>query len=58
MVGDESNREEQKFDFTAEGEVREWIGLDQARVQAIEHARDNTEYYGLAYEGVRLVGKF
>ena len=55
MVDDESNREERKFDFTAEGEEREWIGLDQARVQAIEHARDHTEFYGPGYQGVNFV---
>ena len=55
MADNESNREEHKFDFTPEGEAREWIGLDQARVQAIEHARDHTEFYGAGYQGANFV---
>ena len=54
MSEDQSNKEEQ-FDFTPEGETLGYIGLDQARIQAIEHARDNTGFYGPAYAGVRLV---
>ena len=33
----------------------DYIGLDQARVQAIEHARDNTDFYGPEYQGIRFV---
>ena len=31
-----------------------YIGLDQARVQAIEHARDHTDFYGPSYASLRL----
>jgi DNA-binding beta-propeller fold protein YncE len=46
---------EDKFDFNLAGDEVGQISLEQARVQAIEHARDNTDFYGPAYEGVRLV---
>ena len=55
MDEDRGKHDEEKFDFTAEGEVRKWIGLDQARVQAIEHARDHTEFYGPDYQGASFV---
>ncbi len=32
-----------------------YISLDQARVLAIEHARDNTDFYGPNYAGMNLV---
>ena len=50
--GDEK---QDKFDFTDSGEALEWVTLEQARVQAIEHARDNTGFYGAEYAEVRLV---
>ena len=54
MAGDEDEKQD-KFDFTREGEALGYILLDQARVQAIEHARDNTDFYGSSYAQVRLV---
>jgi len=54
MTEDPSNRQE-KSEFTLEGEALGYIGLDQARVRAIEEARDNTDFYGPSYAGVRLV---
>lgn len=51
MAQNQGDREERKLDFTPEGEVRGYIGLDQARVQAMEYARDNTEFYGPEYAG-------
>jgi hypothetical protein len=55
MSQNEGKHEEPKFDFTPEGELLGYIGLDQARVQAIEHARDNTDFYGPSFAEVRLV---
>ena len=52
-MAEEEETKEDKLDFTTTGEG--YIGLDQARVQAIEHARDNTDFYGPEYQGVRLV---
>jgi hypothetical protein len=51
MAEDEGKKEEEKFEFTPEGEALGYIGLDQARVQAVEHARDNTDFYGPECEG-------
>ncbi|MCH8207010.1 MAG: carboxypeptidase regulatory-like domain-containing protein, partial [Chloroflexi bacterium] len=54
MVEDEGKKEE-KFDFDSAGEVPGYISLEQARVLAIEHARDNTDFYGPRYRNRRLV---
>ena len=51
MADNEGNPEEPKLDFTSEGEASSYIGLDQARVQAIEHAQAHTEFYGPRYQG-------
>ena len=51
--GDEK---EDKFDaFTAEGEVLGYISSEQAGVLAMQHARDNRDFYGPAYSRVNLV---
>ena len=39
------DKKEEKFDFTAEGEALGYISLDQARILAIRHARENTGFY-------------
>ena len=46
MAENEGEQQQEKFDFTAEGEALDYIGLDQARIQAIEHARDHTDSSG------------
>ena len=47
---------EDKFDaFTAEGESLGYISLEQARVLAMQHARDNQDFYGPAYSRINLV---
>ena len=52
----EGEKKEDKFDsFTPEGEALGYISLDQARVLAIEHARDNREFYGSRYARRELV---
>ena len=48
MVQD-GGKEEEKLEFTAEGEAIGYISLDQARVLALRHARDNTDFYGRRY---------
>ena len=55
MFQDEEKKEEEKFEFTSEGEAVGYISLDQARVLAIEHARDNLEFYGSDYANQELV---
>ena len=44
MAQDEGKKEEEKFDFTSEGEVLGYISLDQARVLAGQHARETTDF--------------
>ena len=51
-------KEEGKFDFTSEGEAIAYISLDQARILAIEYARDHIDFYGPDYEGVNFVWEF
>ena len=55
MAEDESKQDEEKLKFTPEGETYGYISLDQARVRAIEHARDNREFYGPHYSQMELV---
>ena len=40
MVGKNGKQEEEKFDFTREGEALGYISLDQARVLAMRTARE------------------
>ena len=54
-MAEEEDKQEEKFEFTSEGEALGYISLDQARVLAIEHARDNTDFYGPEYAGIRLI---
>ena len=55
MAEDQGSKED-KFDpFTREGETLGYISLEQARVLAMRHARDNTDFYGSAYSRINLV---
>ena len=49
------DKQDLKFDFTPDGEGHSYISLDQARVLAVQHARDNTDFYGARYSEVNLV---
>ena len=42
----EDGEKDDKLEFTPEGETLGYISLDQARVLALQHARDNREIYG------------
>ena len=55
MAEDEGKKEEEKFEFAVEGEALGYISLDQARVLVIQHALDNTDFYGPSYSQVSLV---
>lgn len=50
-----SRKEEEKFEFTPEGESVGFISLDQAKIQAIVYARDNRDFYPSVYAGIRLI---
>lgn len=54
-MAEEEGKKEDEFRLTPEGEAEEWITLEQARVLAIEHARDNTGFYGRRYREINLV---
>ena len=53
-MADEDNKEE-KFEFTSDGEVVGYISLEQARLRAMQHARDNPDFYGRRYAQRDLV---
>ena len=51
-MAEDQGKEEEKFDFTPE--LEGYISLDEARVLALQHARDNREVYG-PYADAELV---
>ena len=55
MVEDEGKKDERKLDFTAEGEALAFVILDQARMLAIEDARENVDYLQSGYSRLFLV---
>ena len=46
MVEDSDKEDEVKLEFDSAGQAIAYISLDQARVLALQHARDNREFYG------------
>ena len=48
-MAEEEGKQEEKFDFTAEGEALGYISSDQARLRAGQHARENRQFYGRRY---------
>jgi len=55
MVDDNANEAGPKLEFDSAGQAIAYISLDQARVLALRHARDNREFYGRGYERRELV---
>ena len=55
MANEEGKKEEEKLEFTPEGEALGYISLEQARILAMEHARDNPDFYGARYQGTTLI---
>ena len=55
MAKEEDKKDEHKLEFTPEGETLGYISLDQARVLALQHARDNREFYGRRYSRRELL---
>ena len=55
MAEDQDKKDEEKFEFTFEGEALGYISLEQARLRAIQHARDNQAFYGSRYARRELV---
>ena len=54
MVDEEGKKEDEKLEFDSAGEALGYISLDQARLLAIQHARDHTEFYGRRYGRLTL----
>ena len=44
-MAEDQGKEEEKFDFTAEGEVLDYISLPQAVILSRRLGRENDEYY-------------
>ena len=47
-------KDEEKFDFTGEGEAVDYISLAQARLLAMQTARESPGEYGSQYQGVSM----
>ena len=54
MAEDQGKQEEEKFDFTHEGEAFGYISLDQARVLAMRTARETPGAYGRRFRNVPM----
>ena len=54
MVEDEGKQEEEKFEFTPEGESLGYISLDQAEVLAMRTARETPGAYGRRFRNVPM----
>ena len=52
---DPEDKKEDSFEFDSAGEAIEYISLDQARLVAVQAARETPGNYGQTYEGVRMV---
>ena len=55
MAEARDNKEEGKLDFDSAGQAIGYISLDQARVVALRHARDNRDFYGRRYSRGDLI---
>ena len=55
MAEDPDKKDEQKFDFTAEGEALDFVTLDQARFIAMQAARGEPGNYGPTWQTVPMV---
>lgn len=54
-MAEEDEKKEDKFDFTAEGEALGYISLAQARLLAMQAARETPGNYGRRFRGVSMV---
>ncbi len=53
-VSEDRIKEKEKFEFTAEGEALGYISLAQARLLAMQTARDDPGDYGASFEGTPM----
>ena len=54
-MAEDQGKEEEKFDFTPEGEAVGYISLAQARLLAIQTARESPGDYGRRFRNVAMV---
>jgi hypothetical protein len=54
-MAEDQGKEEEKFDFTGEGEAEDYVTLDQARFVAMQTAREEPGNYGPAWQTVPMV---
>ncbi len=53
-MAEDQGKEEEKFDFTGEGEAVDYISLTQARVLAMTTARETPNDYGSQYQDITM----
>ena len=53
-MAEDQGKEEEKFDFTGEGEAVNYISLAQARLLAMQTARETPGEYGSQYQDVSM----
>ena len=53
-MAEDQGKEEEKFDFTGEGEAVGYISLEQARVLAMQTAKETPGEYGSEYQTVSI----
>ena len=51
-MAEDQGKEKEKFDFTGEGEAVGYISLEQARVLAMQTARETPGEYGSQYQDI------
>ena len=49
MAEEQDKKDDEKLEFDSTGQAIGYISLDQARVLAMRHARENTGFYGEVY---------
>ena len=49
MAEDGDKKDDEKVELDSTGQILGYISLDQARVLALQHARENTDFYGEVY---------
>ena len=53
-MGEEEKKQEEKFEFTPEGEALGYISVAQARLLAMQTARETPGNYGRRFRGVTM----
>ena len=53
-MAEDQGKEEEKFDFTGEGEAVDYISLAQAGVLAMQTARETPGEYGRQYQDISM----